>query len=387
MGMAPTFLSRWHEVNTRHVSDNIAAADAASGIGAIAKVFRMVLQSAVLGLGAFLVLRQELSGGAMIAASIMTARALAPIEIAVANWKGFLAARQGYARLKETLVHVSDQPDRISLPAPRNSLHVEDVFIGAPGQQRPIVSGAKFALTSGQGLGIIGPSASGKSTLARALVGIRPPIRGTIRLDGAALDQWRPEELGRHVGYLPQDVELFDGTVSENIARFRPDAKSEDVLHAAQTAGAHDMILKLPNGYDTRIGEGGAVLSGGQRQRVALARALYGNPFLVVLDEPNSNLDNEGDIALNSAIQAVRGRGGIVVIVTHRPTAIAGVDLVAIMQDGQIKAIGPKEEVLQSVVKRGGLPAARTPGYNQAITSRGPRPQGDDGSRSAGGEA
>jgi ATP-binding cassette subfamily C protein len=213
-------------------------------------------------------------------------------------------------------------------------------------------------LQAGQGLGLIGPSASGKSSLARALVGVWPSMRGEIRLDGAALDQWEPDMLGRHIGYLPQDVELFEGTVAENIARFQQNARPEDIIAAAKTAGAHELILNLPDGYDTRIGEGGASLSGGQRQRVALARALYGDPFLVVLDEPNASLDGAGDEALNQAILSVRQRGGIVVVITHRPAALGQVDQVAIMEEGRIRACGPRDEVLQGVMKRNTAPAA-----------------------------
>jgi ATP-binding cassette subfamily C protein PrsD len=318
-----------------------------------------VLQSAVLGLGAYLAMHNEISGGAMIAASIMTSRALAPIEIAVAHWKGFVAARQGLKRLRQVL----DSPafveaERTSLPAPCRELIADGLIVAAPGKQAPILQGASLALKAGQGLGIIGPSASGKSTLVRALVGVWRPLKGEVRVDGAALGQWEPSDLGRHVGYLPQDIELFEGTVAQNIARFDPDAKDEAIVAAAQAAGAHELILRLEQGYDTRIGEAGSSLSGGQRQRIGLARALYGKPFLVVLDEPNSNLDHDGDEALTQAIRSVRERGGIVIVVTHRQTAIAGVDHVAIMTEGRIQAIGPKEEILQKVLKQGGLPQA-----------------------------
>jgi len=359
LGMHAAFAERFGAVHTRHVGDGLKASDTVGGIGAAAKVFRMILQSAGLGLGAYLVIRGELSGGAMIATSILMSRALAPIEIAVANWKGFLAARQGYARLDKTLALMPAPPARTALPAPSQLLTVQDLIVAVPGTQRPILQGVSFELKAGQGLGLIGPSASGKSTLARALVGVWPALKGSVRLDGAALDQWDPDALGQHIGYLPQDVELFDGTVAQNIARFRTDVAAEAILEAARAAGAHDMIVGLPQGYDTPIGEGGAVLSGGQRQRVALARALFGNPFLVVLDEPNANLDSEGDEALNAAIRSVRERGGIAIVVTHRPAALAGVDQVAILAEGRLKAFGPREEVLQTVMKRGGMPAVR----------------------------
>lgn len=356
MGMGAAFERRWREISRRHIGDWLAGADAIGGLGAFAKIFRMILQSAVLGLGAYLAIRGEISGGAMIAASILTARALAPIEIAVAHWKGFVGAREGLKRLRQVL----DAPalamrERTALPQPRHELAAEGLLVAAPGQQAPILQGVSLKLEAGQGLGIIGPSASGKSTLVRALVGVWRPLKGTVRLDGAELDQWSRSELGQHVGYLPQDIELFDGTVAENIARFQPDASDEAIVAAARAAGAHELILKFENGYDTRIGEGGSILSGGQRQRIALARALFGDPFLVVLDEPNSNLDHDGDEALTMAVRGIRARGGIVIVVTHRPTAIAGVDQIALIAEGRIQAFGPREEILQRVLKQGGL--------------------------------
>jgi ATP-binding cassette subfamily C protein len=351
LGMRQVLADRYLKANERHVADGLRASDAAAGIGSAAKVFRMILQSAGLGLGAYLVIQGELTGGAMIATSILMSRALAPIEIAVANWKGFISARQSYFRLQQTLALLPARPERLALPAPRSTVTVQDLVVGAPGSNQPIVLGASLQLKAGQGLGLIGPSASGKSTMARALVGVWPSLRGEVRLDGATLDQWEPDDLGRHIGYLPQDVELFEGTVAENISRFRPNVPAESVIAAARAAGAHDMILQRPNGYDTRIGESGAALSGGQRQRVALARALYGDPFMVVLDEPNASLDGAGDDALNQAILGVRKRGGVVVVVTHRPAALGNVDLVGIMEAGRIKSIGPRDEVLKTVMR------------------------------------
>jgi ATP-binding cassette subfamily C protein len=357
LGMRGVLASRYSEANARYVLDGLRASDAAAGIGAAAKIFRLILQSAGLGLGAYLVIKGELTGGGMIASSILMSRALAPIEIAVANWKGFIAARQGYQRLVQVMGLVPSVCERLSLPAPASNLTVQDVVVGAPGTNQPIVLGASLQLKAGQGLGLIGPSASGKSTLARALVGVWPLLRGEVRLDGATLDQWEPDMLGPHIGYLPQDVELFEGTIAENIARFRSDASAESVIAAARAAGAQDMILQMPAGYDTRIGESGAVLSGGQRQRVALARALYGDPFLVVLDEPNASLDGAGDEALNEAILGVRQRGGIVVVITHRPSALANVDLVGVMEAGRIKVLGPRDEVMKPLMKRPVAPA------------------------------
>jgi ATP-binding cassette subfamily C protein len=244
----------------------------------------------------------------------------------------------------------------VSLPAPISALAVDSISVTPPGERRVVVQDAGFALENGAGLGIVGPSASGKSSLVRAIAGVWMPIRGTVRLDGATLDQWTPEELGNHVGYLPQDVQLFDGTIAENIARFEPQAPSDKILAAARAAGVHDLIVHLPDGYETRIGEAGSALSAGQRQRVALARALYGDPFLVILDEPNSNLDAEGEAALTSAIMGVRKRGGIAVVVAHRPSALASLDQVLVMANGRVQAFGPKTEVLSKVTRQGGVP-------------------------------
>lgn len=350
LGMRPAFLARYSAISERHVTETLKASDVVSGLGAFAKVFRLMLQSASLGLGAYLAIRGEISAGVIIAASILTSRALAPIETAVAHWKGFVAARQSYRRLERSLALVPADEQRLPLPAPARHLVADDLVVGPPGQSKPVLIGVALRLTAGDAIGVIGPTGSGKSTLARALVGVWPSSKGTVRLDGAALDQWG-DQLGRHVGYLPQDVELFDGTVAENIARFAPRPDSEAIIAAARAAAAHDLILELPKGYDTRIGEAGAALSGGQRQRVALARALYGDPFLVVLDEPNANLDNAGDEALNAAIRSVRARGGIAVVITHRPSGLAAVNLVAILKDGRISAAGPRDEILQTLVQ------------------------------------
>ncbi|MFL5332787.1 MAG: type I secretion system permease/ATPase [Geminicoccaceae bacterium] len=359
LGMLGFLARRYGQAHVKHVNDGLRASESASVIGAFAKVFRMILQSGILGLGALLVIQGDMSAGAMIAASIMMSRALAPIEIAVANWKGFIGARQSYRRLKNILTLIPAQGQRLPLPAPKESILIEDLYVAPPGSTAPVIQAASLQLRAGQGLGLIGPSASGKSSLARALVGVWPSLRGEVRLDGAALDQWEPDALGRHVGYLPQDVELFDGTIADNICRFWPEAPPEAIIDAAKTAGAHELILGLADGYDTHIGEGGASLSGGQRQRVALARALFGNPFLVVLDEPNASLDGAGDEALNTAILSVRQRGGIVIVITHRPAALGHIDQVAIIEAGRIKAMGPRDEVLQAVIKPVQAPAPK----------------------------
>jgi len=351
MGMAGRLTKRWSEANEKYLAGNQNASDVAGGLGAIAKVMRMMLQSAVLGIGAYLVIHQEATAGIIIAGSILSARALAPVDLAIAHWKSFVAARQSWQRLSQLLAQMPETPLPTLLQSPSIRLSIEGVGICAPGDQKVIVQEVTFALTAGQGLGVIGPSGSGKSSLVRAIVGVWQPFRGKVRLDGAALDQWSPDVLGQHVGYLPQDVELFAGTVAQNICRFDPEAKSETIIKAAKEAGVHDMIIKMRDGYNTQVGEQGTALSAGQAQRVALARALYGDPFLVVLDEPNSNLDTEGDEALTRAIRGARERGAITVVVAHRPVGIEGVDQILVLRDGRMQALGPKEQVLAQVLQ------------------------------------
>jgi ATP-binding cassette subfamily C protein len=351
MGMAERLGAAWMKANAELRASHQKAADVSGGLSSISRVSRMVLQSAVLGLGAFLVIRQEATGGIIIASSILVARSLAPVELAISNWRGFQSARQSWRRLSAMLRTLPVQEQPMELPKPTQSLAVSGLSISPPGGRRIVVQDVSFTLKAGAGLGVIGPSASGKSSLVRALVGVWTPLRGNIRLDGATLDQWAPEKLGRHVGYLPQDVELFDGTVAENIARFEPGADPQKIMAAAKAAGVHDLILRLPDGYETRTGEGGTSLSAGQRQRVALARALYDDPFLVVLDEPNSNLDTEGEAALTQAIRGARDRGAIVIVVAHRSSALTPADLVLVLNEGRMQDFGPKEEVLRKVLR------------------------------------
>ncbi len=339
MGMGDTMAARWQVLNERFVRSNLMLSDTTNSIGSMAKVFRFAFQSAVLGMGAYLVIIQQMSPGAMIAASILTSRALAPIETAVAHWKSFIAARLSFARLDDLLGNLASEPERTALPVPRNRFAADDIMVTVPGRQTPLVAGASFDLKAGQGLMLIGPSGSGKSTLMRVLASVWPAMRGTIRIDGASLDQWSPEQLGCHVGYMPQDVELFDGTVAENIARFIPGAGDEEVVAAAKAAGAHDLILHLTDGYATRVGEGGQTLSGGQRQRVGLARAMFRNPFLILLDEPNSNLDSEGEVALVSALNAARAQGSIVIVVSHKAPLLAAVDFVGRVHEGRLQIV------------------------------------------------
>jgi ATP-binding cassette subfamily C protein len=358
LGMTERLSRRWGGLTEAHLGNHRIASDIAGSQGAVSRVLRLAVQSGILGLGAYLVIIGEATGGVMIAASIVASRAFAPVETAIANWRDFLATRQSAARLAQLLANHASRPASLDLPDPSRTLIVEGLWIAPPGERHPIVKNVSFRLEAGQTLGIIGPSASGKSTLVRAIVGAWSPLRGTVRLDGAALEQWANEPLGRHIGYLPQDIELFDGTVAENIARFAPDASAADVLAAAMAADIHEMILRLPAGYETRIGEGGAVLSGGQRQRLGLARALYGLPFLIVLDEPNSNLDAAGEAALGRAIAQAKARAAIVIVVAHRPSALAGCDQVLVMADGQVQAIGPKEETLRKVLVSSAPPVA-----------------------------
>jgi PrtD family type I secretion system ABC transporter len=352
MGMSGRLAKRWAATNQNYLAGNQRTSDVAGGLGATAKVMRMTLQSAVLGVGAYLVIHQEATAGIIIAGSILSARALAPVDLAIANWKGFVAARQSWHRLNKLLGSLPARATPTLLQDPCKRLSVEGVSVVPPGDQKVVVQDVTFELEAGSGLGIIGPSGSGKSSLLRALVGVWQPARGKVRLDAAALDQWSSDVLGRHVGYLPQDVELFAGSIAQNIARFDPEATSEDIIAAAQDAGVHGMIVKMRDGYDTQIGEQGHVLSAGQAQRIGLARALYGEPFLIVLDEPNSNLDTEGDEALTRAVRAARERGAIVIVVAHRPIGIEGVDMLLVLNDGRMQAFGPKEAVLGQVLQR-----------------------------------
>jgi PrtD family type I secretion system ABC transporter len=359
MGMGAPLARRWAAANDKYVLAQERASDASSGLGALSKVLRFLLQSLVLGTGAWLAILDLATPGVIIAASILTSRALAPIETAIAHWKSFLSARQSWKRLGDLLNALPPETEPMPLATPRQSLSVENLVVGIPGSREVIVSNVSFVLQAGDGLGVIGPSASGKSTLVRALVGVWPVLRGAIRLDGATLDHWSAAALGSAIGYMPQAIELFDGTVAENIARFSEKADPTQVVAAAKAAGAHDMILRLPEGYDTRTGEGAGSLSAGQRQRIALARALYGDPFVVVLDEPNSNLDSEGEAALTEAIKGVRARGAVVIVVAHRPSALAALDQVLVMRNGTMQALGPKDEVLRKtlVPQQPGAPA------------------------------
>ncbi|MER9584903.1 type I secretion system permease/ATPase [Mesorhizobium sp. M0276] len=349
MGMGNRLHDHWREASREYLMQQQHVSDIVGGFGSFARALRLMLQSAMLGIGAWLVIQGEATSGIIIAGSILAGRALAPVDLAIAHWRTFVAARQSWSRLSQVLARLPQDAQPMALPVPGSNLTVERMTIGAPGAQRIIVRGVEFSLDAGSVLGIIGPSGSGKSSLARGLVGAWRPLAGRVKLDGAALDQWSSERLGRHIGYLPQDVELFAGTVAANIARFDPGSDPKAIVAAARAAGVHQLIISFPNGYETQIGEGGTALSAGQRQRVALARALYRNPFLVVLDEPNSNLDMEGERALAEAILAIKARRGIVVIVAHRPNILTTVDFVLMMKEGQMHMFGTKQSVLSKL--------------------------------------
>ncbi len=352
MGMGENIRQRWLSFNEQGRKESRTANDRQGGSGAFTKAFRMFIQSAMLGAGGALAIQQIITPGAMIAGSIILGRALAPIQMAIGQWRSFGSARDAYHRLNEFYLETEETIQVTQLPEPKGALAVEGVIAGPPGATKAVVTGLNFKVEPGQGLGVIGPSASGKSTLAKLLVGVWAPQRGSIRIDGATFEQWERETIGKHIGYLPQAVELFDGTIAENIARFDPQASDEAVVAAAEWAGVHDLILRLQDGYETRVGLGHAVLSGGQMQRVALARALYGDPKLIVLDEPNASLDAEGDAALTRAIAIARKKGKTVIVMAHRPSAIAAVDLLLALRDGKQADFGPKEEVLARMTEQ-----------------------------------
>ncbi|MBR0679232.1 type I secretion system permease/ATPase [Roseomonas eburnea] len=356
MGMLPAVMARWRAGVVEMSGPMNRAMDRAAPLLAFTKFFRLVIQVAILGIGAYLVLGQELTAGASIAASIIMGRALAPVEQLIGGWKQLVQARQSWKRLQAFLMLPRLRPPGIPLPAPTGRLSVERVTYGFPGSSVATIKGVAFALEPGESLAVIGPSAAGKTTLIRLLTGTLQPNAGSVRLDGADVYTWQREDFGRHVGYLPQDVELFDGTVLDNIARMA-EAPAEAVFDAAKLAGAHEMILRLPKGYETEIGEGGQHLSGGQRQQIGLARAMFGNPKLIVLDEPNSNLDGDAESALLRALHDLRRRGTTVVLVSHRPVLVQGVEKVLLMRDGAVEMFGPRAEVLKKIMK----PAQPTP--------------------------
>jgi len=381
LGMVGPVLAHWRAGHDAAVAEGTAAADRISALAAFTRGLRMFLQSAILATGAWLVLMGEATAGTMVAASIIMGRALAPIDQTIGNWRQIVATRDAWRRLA-ALLDAPAPPRATALPAPTGRLEVRGLVLAAPGGDRALLQGVSVALAPGDALGVIGPTGAGKSSLARALVGLWPPLRGEIRLDGASLDQYDPEILGRAVGYLPQEALLFTGTVRDNIARFDPDADDRAVVEAARRAHAHEMILKLPQGYKTRLGPGGAGLAGGQRQRVALARALYGDPALLVLDEPTANLDAEGEAALNKCVAELRERVRTVVLMTHRPGAIANVNLLLSLVGGRQVALGPRDEVLSKVLGRPARRLSEARAAAQAATDAA-APTGGDGDEPA----
>lgn len=368
MGMLPGIQQRWMEHQRSMLHLQTIASNRAGIITAATKFVRIAVQSLLLGVGAYLALDNSITSGGMIAGSILMGRALAPVEMAIGTWKQLLSARESYGRLSELLDKFPAREKGMSLPRPSGRLAVAGLVAVPPGAQAPVLKGVSFEVAPGEIVGVIGPSASGKSTLARMLMGIWAPYAGTVRLDGSDVYHWDKTELGPHVGYLPQDVELFDGTIAENIARFG-EVQAELVIDAAQRAGVHEMILHLPKGYDTPIGAAGGVLSGGQRQRIGLARAMYGRPAFIVLDEPNSNLDDVGEQALIQALRAIKSEGGTVMVITHRTSVLAAVDKLLLLQAGQLVAFGPRDEVIQALKQQGGGSSAQPAQVATAATA------------------
>ncbi len=363
LGMRGSAFKRWNRLRNAALGLGVEASDRQGGFTASTKSFRLFLQSAMLGLGAYLVLQNQLTPGAMIAGSILMGRALAPIEMAVGQWAMAQQAARAWQNLCGLLSRVPVPRPKTELPVPRAILDVHQATVLPPGQQQASLRLVTFRLNPGEAIGVIGPSGAGKSTLARALTGAWQCAGGYIRLDGAKLDQYDPDILGRYIGYLPQKVQLFDGTIAENIARLDATAKDPDIIAAAKKAAAHEMILRLPDGYNTRMGPAGGQLSGGQIQRVGLARALYGDPVILVLDEPNSNLDNDGSAALNEAIRSMKAEGKSVLIMAHRPAAIKECDKLLVLDGGAVRAFGPRDEVLAKTVRNAGeLATAKSPG-------------------------
>lgn len=351
MGMLPGLRQRWMKMHAQVLALQTLASDRGARLSGTSRFVRMFLQSLILGAGAVLVIAGDITAGMMIVCSILMGKALAPVEQVIGAWKTMLSARESYRRLDELLKTAPPRGETLPLPAPKGHVLVESLFAAAPGQQSPILRGVNFEVQPGEVVGIIGPSAAGKSSLARLLVGVWPPRAGSVRLDGADVYLWNKDELGPHLGYLPQDIELFDGTIAENIARFS-DPNPDLVIEAAKRAGVHEMILRLPKGYDTPLGPGGIALSGGQKQRLGLARAMYGNPAMVVLDEPNSNLDDVGEAALVRAIQLMKQHGTTVFLITHRMNVLKVVDKLLVMKDGAVSMYGPRQEVLQALQQR-----------------------------------
>jgi PrtD family type I secretion system ABC transporter len=388
MGMIEAYRKRWQMASSEALAWQIHAADRIGSTSSFAKSMRLLLQSMMLAVGAALAIHGDISAGSIIAGTIIFGRALAPVEQAVAQWKSFVKAREAFGKLSQLLKDEPEPPARTALPAPKGHVTVSQLRVAAPDTRKLILANLNFAVKPGEVCAVIGPSASGKSTLARTLVGLWPPFSGTISIDGADLEQWNPEALGRYIGYLPQDVELFSGTVRDNICRFRDDATGELVIEAARMAHAHEMILALPQGYDTQLGSFGTYLSAGQRQRIGLARALYGNPSFLVLDEPNANLDRNGDEALASALLGMKKRGQAVVLISHRVQAMGVADTLLYVDRGVQRAFGLQAEVMKLFRQAGAAPlGASSPAKTTAENPVAGKPPGPEIGRTPVGEA
>ncbi len=352
MGMQTNVSNRWEAMQAETGTAQMALSHLANLFQSISKSSRLLLQSCVLAVGALLVIQGEISPGSMIAASIILTRALAPIDQSIAQWRNFLGARKAYNRLQTVLNHSQTEKDQMALPDPKGAISVNQLFVSAPGSRTPLLKALEFALQPGEALAILGPTGAGKSCLTRVLSGIWPPLSGTVRLDGASLDQWHPDQLGPAIGYLPQSVELLSGTIKDNISRFAPEPDPTKIIEAASQANVHDLVLSFEDGYDTLIGDGGEKLSGGQKQRIGLARALYNDPKFIILDEPNANLDSEGEEALAFAISKAKNNGQTIILVAHRPSALKVCDKVLFIREGRQVAFGPRDEVLQKILKK-----------------------------------
>ncbi len=351
MGMLPNILKRWSAKHREVLSKQTIASDKAGVFANLSKILRMMFQSLILGLGAFFVIQNEMSAGMMIAGSILMGRALAPLDLLIGTWAGFNGARTAYGRLNKLLIDIPSNQRKMSLPNPEGALSIENVHAIPPGAKAAALKGVNFSIQPGMHVGIVGPSAAGKSTLSRIILGLWPVANGVVRLDGADINHYNRDELGPNLGYLPQDIELFDGSISENIARFGP-VDAIKVVVAAKKAGVHEMILELPDGYDTRIGGNAGALSGGQRQRIGLARALYGTPKLLVLDEPNSNLDDQGEMALVNTMQTLKREGVTVIVVSHRPSILRNIDQLMVLKDGMMQMFGNRDDVMQALAQQ-----------------------------------
>jgi ATP-binding cassette subfamily C protein EexD len=373
MGMLDTLMGKWAVRQRRVLVLQSDASDKSGVITSISKTFRNWAQSMMLAAGAYLVITHEINPGLMMAGSLLLGRALAPIDLMIGSWKGFVAARVQYQRLNDTLDKLNAEPERMSLPDPEGHLQVENLVMAPPGAKAAVIRNISFVTPAGSIVGIVGPSAAGKSTLARALLGIWPPQHGVVRLDGADISTWDKQKLGPHLGYLPQDIELFEGSISDNIARFTKVDPEKTVL-AARIAGVHEMILQLPDGYDTVIGSEGVNLSGGQRQRIGLARAVYGNPRLIVLDEPNSNLDEVGERALGVALQKMKETGATVFIISHRPNVLSRLDRIMVLNSGAMTMYGPRDQVIAELAQQQAKAQAQTQGQTPPRVAPAPAP-------------